>query len=264
MTRLRNRRWPWVLCLVLVASLPWASWPARHTRLLWNALEYRAEPGVMEVPVEGLALKQLASTWHAPRSGGRRHEGADLFAKKGTSVLSAVNGHVWRVGEDRLGGNVVWVLGEGHTLYYYAHLDRFADGLEPGQRVSRGEVLGFVGNTGNARTTPPHLHFGMYRVGWRGIRAVDPVPRLQRLAVREKRSGRELLHEPRRTDLPERSALMGRAETQPVHLLDVERDEDKGVGRRLEGLSLERFDVPTSRRRPEERRAVGRRETRPG
>ncbi len=138
----------------------------------------------MTVPVEGVGPKQLASTWHAPRSGGRRHEGADVFAKKGTPVVSAVDGHVWRVGEDRLGGNVVWVLGEGHTLYYYAHLDQFADGLAVGQRVRRGTTLGLVGNTGNARTTPSHLHFGMYRIGWRGIRAVDPVPRLQRLATR--------------------------------------------------------------------------------
>jgi peptidoglycan LD-endopeptidase LytH len=264
MTPLRRRRWPWVLCLVLVASLPWASWPARHVRLLWNALEYRAEPRVMEVPVDGLAPKQLASTWHAPRSGGRRHEGADLFAKKGTSVVSAVNGHVWRVGDDRLGGNVVWVLGEGHTLYYYAHLDRFADGLEVGQQVSRGDVLGFVGNTGNARTTPPHLHFGMYRVGWRGIRAVDPVPRLQRLAAREKRSGRELLNEPGAADLPERGALMGRAQAQPVHVVHLERDDDEGVRRRFEGHRLERLDEPTPRGRPEERRAVGRRQPRPG
>ncbi|MCU0697738.1 MAG: M23 family metallopeptidase [Myxococcaceae bacterium] len=184
MRRLRKRRWPWLVLLVCAALLPWASWPLRHARLVWSALEYRREPATMTVPVEGVGPKQLASTWHAPRSGGRRHEGADVFAKKGTPVVSAVDGHVWRVGEDRLGGNVVWVLGEGHTLYYYAHLDQFADGLAVGQRVRRGTTLGLVGNTGNARTTPSHLHFGMYRIGWRGIRAVDPVPRLQRLATR--------------------------------------------------------------------------------
>jgi murein DD-endopeptidase MepM/ murein hydrolase activator NlpD len=184
MNRLRNRRWPWVLVLALVAGLPFASWPARHARLLLSAVAYRREPSVMAVPVDGVAPRQLSSTWHAPRSGGRRHEGADVFAKKGTPVVSAVDGHVWRVGEDRLGGNVVWVLGEGHTLYYYAHLDQFAEGLEVGQCVRRGTPLGLVGNTGNARTTPPHLHFGMYRIGWRGVRAVDPVPRLQRLASR--------------------------------------------------------------------------------
>jgi murein DD-endopeptidase MepM/ murein hydrolase activator NlpD len=184
MKRLRNRRWTWVALLALVAVLPFASWPLRHARLVLSALQYRREPGVMAVPVEGVASRQLASSWHAPRPGGRRHEGADVFAKRGTPVVSAVDGHVWRVGEDRLGGNVVWVLGEGHTLYYYAHLDRFAHGLEVGQRVRRGSPLGLVGNTGNARTTPPHLHFGMYRIGWQGVRPVDPVPRLRRLASR--------------------------------------------------------------------------------
>lgn len=142
----------------------------------------------MVVPVEGLSPKGLVSTWHAPRSGGRRHEGADLFAKKGTPVVSAVNGQVWRVGHDRLGGQVVWVLGEGRTLYYYAHLDAFAEGLAVGDHVKRGETVGFVGNTGNARTTPPHLHFGMYRVGWKGLRPVDPVPRLQRRAATEQKT----------------------------------------------------------------------------
>ncbi|MBL8921099.1 MAG: M23 family metallopeptidase [Myxococcaceae bacterium] len=172
----------WLLLLALVATSPWWSWPLRHIELLAGAWRYRQQPKAMVVPVEGLASTTLSSTWHAPRSGGRRHEGADLFAKKGTPVVSAVNGQVWRMGQDRLGGQVVWVLGEGRTLYYYAHLDSFAD-LRVGDHVKRGEVLGTVGNTGNARTTPPHLHFGMYRVGWKGLRAVDPVPPLQRRAA---------------------------------------------------------------------------------
>lgn len=179
-SRRSRRRLVWLLLLVFVATSPWWSWPARHVDLLVGAWHYRHQPKAMVVPVEGLASTALSSTWHAPRSGGRRHEGADLFAKKGTPVVSAVNGQVWRIGHDRLGGQVVWVLGEGRTLYYYAHLDAFADGLRVGDHVKRGDVLGAVGNTGNARTTPPHLHFGMYRVGWKGLRAVDPVPPLQR------------------------------------------------------------------------------------
>jgi murein DD-endopeptidase MepM/ murein hydrolase activator NlpD len=178
----KRRRLVWLLVLALVVSSPLWSWPLRHVELLMGAWNYRHAPGQMVVPVDGMAVSSLVSTWHAPRSGGRRHEGADLFAKKGTPVRSAVNGHVWRVGHDSLGGQVVWVLGEGHTLYYYAHLDAFADGLRIGHHVKRGDALGFVGNTGNARTTPPHLHFGMYRVGLRGLRAVDPIPRLQQKA----------------------------------------------------------------------------------
>lgn len=181
----RRRRWPWLVLLIVVVTAPRWSWPLRHVGLLSGAWQYRHEPTAMEVPVEGLAVKSLTSTWNAPRSGGRRHEGADLFAKRGTPVRSAVNGQVWRIGHDSLGGQVVWVLGEGRTLYYYAHLDAFAEGLAVGDHVSRGATLGFVGNTGNARTTPPHLHFGMYRVGWRGVRAVDPVPRLKAKAARD-------------------------------------------------------------------------------
>lgn len=182
LTRSR-RRLVWLSLLVFAGTSPWWSWPLRHADLLAGAWHYRSQPKVMVVPVDGLEPRQLVSTWHAPRSGGRRHEGADLFAKKGTPVKSAVNGQVWRIGHDRLGGQVVWVLGEGRTLYYYAHLDSFADDLQVGDHVKRGDVLGTVGNTGNARTTPPHLHFGMYRVGWKGLRAVDPVPPLQRRAA---------------------------------------------------------------------------------
>jgi murein DD-endopeptidase MepM/ murein hydrolase activator NlpD len=80
---------------------------------------------------------------------------------------------VFRIGHDRLGGNVVWVAGEGMSLFYYAHLERFCAGLAVGDEVTAGTTLGFVGNTGNAATTPPHLHFGIYPAR-RGFRAVDP------------------------------------------------------------------------------------------
>ncbi len=165
---------------MLVLTL--ALWPVGHASLLWSAWQFRREPVAVSIPVAGLATDQLRSSWHAPRSGGRTHQGADLFASRGTPVVSATAGLVWRVGHDPLGGQVVWVLGEGHRLYYYAHLDAFAPGLERGDRVCRGDAIGRVGNTGNARTTPPHLHFGVYRVGWTGVRADDPVPWLRRLA----------------------------------------------------------------------------------
>lgn len=138
----------------------------------------------LEIPVDGLPRAQVVSNWGAPRSGGRRHQGVDLFAARGTQVLAASGGRVWKVGTDPLGGQVVTVLGDGPAFYYYAHLDDFAVGLAPGQRVERGTLLGTVGNTGNARTTPPHLHFGVYRVGMWRTRAVDPVPLLLRVAAR--------------------------------------------------------------------------------
>jgi murein DD-endopeptidase MepM/ murein hydrolase activator NlpD len=153
--------------LLLVACARWGSWPV-----------------ALEVPVQGLDRDRVVSTWLAPRSGGREHQGVDLFAKSGTPVLSATRGVIWKVGEDPLGGHVVTVLGEGPAFYYYAHLDRFADGLQPGLEVQPGTALGTVGNSGNARTTPSHLHFGVYRIGTFRTRAIDPAPLLRRVARR--------------------------------------------------------------------------------
>ncbi len=143
------------------------------------------EPAEVEVPVEGVRKRDLVSTFGAPRDGGlRTHRGADIFARKGVPVRSATAGWVIRVGNDRLGGRVVKVLGEGRAVYYYAHLDDFAPDLHEGQKVAAGATLGFVGNTGNAKTTPAHLHFGVYRLGLLGARAVDPVPWLKLRASR--------------------------------------------------------------------------------
>jgi peptidoglycan LD-endopeptidase LytH len=161
-----------------VALLTLLAWQWDRVGLLLDAARFSAEATELRVPVKGLLVTQLRSTWHAPRSGRRRHEGADFFAPRGTPVVSASEGRVWRVGTDSLGGNVVWVLGEGRSLYYYAHLERQAEGLSTGTPVRRGTTLGLVGNSGNAASTPPHLHFGIYRIHLGGITAIDPVPEL--------------------------------------------------------------------------------------
>jgi murein DD-endopeptidase MepM/ murein hydrolase activator NlpD len=119
-------------------------------------------PPKLAVPVAHVPPGELADTWGAPRSGDRRHEGIDIFAPLGRPVISTTNGVVFKVGEDNLGGQVVRVLGPGWQWHYYAHLDRFGD-VEPGTVVQPGTVLGYVGNTGNARGTPHHLHYGVYR-----------------------------------------------------------------------------------------------------
>jgi len=113
------------------------------------------------------------SFFGADRDAGRRvHHGIDIFAPRGTPVVAATDGVVRSIASNRLGGHVVWLRDErrGRTLYY-AHLDRHA--VSTGQMVRTGDVLGFVGNTGNASTTRPHLHFGLYR---RGEGPVDPWP----------------------------------------------------------------------------------------
>jgi murein DD-endopeptidase MepM/ murein hydrolase activator NlpD len=126
------------------------------------------------MPVQNALTGSLANTWQSPRPGGRQHEGQDIFAPRGTAVYSATEGVVLRVGENRLGGNVVFVVGPGGRTYYYAHLDAHAPALEAGDVVATDTALGYVGTTGNARGTPPHLHFGVY--GPAG--AVDPQPLL--------------------------------------------------------------------------------------
>lgn len=124
-------------------------------------------------PVSGKDSKAIRSFWGDSRDGGRRkHKGVDIFATKGTPVLAAVNGRISRVRNGGLGGKVVWQrdVNQRYSLYY-AHLD--TQWVRRGQQVEVGDTLGLVGNTGNARTTPPHLHFGIYQ---RRGGAVDPFP----------------------------------------------------------------------------------------
>lgn len=115
----------------------------------------------------------VASVFGDPRDAGRRrHEGIDIFAPRGTHAIAAAGGVVTSIGTTRLGGNVVWIFDPARRLsQYYAHLDRPL--VRPGQFVHAGEPVGLVGNTGNARTTPPHLHFGLYAMG---EGAIDPLP----------------------------------------------------------------------------------------
>ena len=114
------------------------------------------------MPVEGVTVSQVADTWGAARSEGRTHEGTDIFAATGTPIYSATPGYVYRIGTNPYGGNVITVVGGAGVRYYYAHLSAFAETLTEGQYVTTDTVLGYVGNTGNAAATPPHLHFGVY------------------------------------------------------------------------------------------------------
>lgn len=116
-------------------------------------------------PVFGASNKSIGSFYGASRDNGKRsHEGVDIFARKGTPVIAPTDGIISRVGVNTLGGKVVWMRDprRGHS-YYFAHLD--SQMVRPGMRVYKGHVLGLVGNTGNARRTPPHLHFGIYQSG---------------------------------------------------------------------------------------------------
>lgn len=154
---------------LLVLAFP----PLRSAGTVFSLLREELEPP-LAVPVEGVRPAQLADTWGAPRSGGRRHEGIDIFAPCGRPVLSATRGVVFHVGTNELGGQVVRVLGPAGTWHYYAHLGRFGP-ARPGDTVEPGDTLGYVGDTGNARGTPCHLHYGVYG---RGGEARNPYPLL--------------------------------------------------------------------------------------
>jgi hypothetical protein len=123
-------------------------------------------------PVAGADSRDIGSGFGAPRDGGRReHHGVDVFARRHTPILAPSDAYVRRAGEQPVGGRTVWLWDEKRGLnMYFAHLQEHR--VTSGETVTQGQMIGTVGNTGNARTTPPHLHFGIYI---RGTGAVDPV-----------------------------------------------------------------------------------------
>ncbi len=136
---------------------------------------YTQEPDTrLAMPLEDVRKKEIADTWQAPRGDGRKHEGQDIFAQRGTPILSATSGYIYNIRENNLGGQTVSVISKGGRIYYYAHLDSYATGIEIGERVTTRTVLGYVGTTGNAQGTPPHLHFGVYTSSG----AINPLPML--------------------------------------------------------------------------------------
>ena len=128
------------------------------------------------VPVEGVTPSGLSDTWNAARSGGRKHEGIDIFAPCGHPVVSATEGIVLSRGANDLGGQVIWVFGPGGSRHYYAHLSRFAE-VRRGDHVHPGDTLAYVGSTGNAADAPCHLHYGIYS----GNKAQNPYTYLVQL-----------------------------------------------------------------------------------
>ena len=113
--------------------------------------------------------------WGFARSGGRTHKGTDVFAPKGTKILAPDSGRV-SLRTNTLGGKTVWLTGDNGVSFYLAHLDGYPSGLGTGDRVSKGSVIGYVGNTGNAVGTSPHLHFQLHPGGGS---AVNPFPTLR-------------------------------------------------------------------------------------
>jgi len=136
-------------------------------------------PFALLMPVENALVAEVYPSYGYPRSGGRIHEGVDIMAPRGTPVRPAAPGYVTRLSSTDLGGISATIVGDGGVRYFYTHFDALASGLSVGQYVDVHTVIGYVGNTGNAASTAPHLHFGVYLGGlgaWCGWQPVDPLP----------------------------------------------------------------------------------------
>jgi murein DD-endopeptidase MepM/ murein hydrolase activator NlpD len=155
--RMLSRLLRLLLVLVLLAGVVYLLWPYLENARRYSALLSAPAPAGRSLP-NPLPGQALVDTWGGARSEGRRHEGVDIFAPRGTPVLATTRGIVLNVGENRLGGRTVMVLGPGGQRHYYAHLERYA-GLREGEWIEAGTVVGYVGDSGNARGTPPHLHY---------------------------------------------------------------------------------------------------------
>jgi murein DD-endopeptidase MepM/ murein hydrolase activator NlpD len=137
----------------------------------------------LAVPVQGIARSRLRDTFHARRSKGRTHEAIDIMAPWGTPVLAADDGKLAKISSNRAGGLALFQVDpSGRFVYYYAHLAGYADGLREGQELKRGDVIGYVGATGNAAENAPHLHFAVMVLAkerrWWGGEAINPYPAL--------------------------------------------------------------------------------------
>jgi murein DD-endopeptidase MepM/ murein hydrolase activator NlpD len=131
---------------------------------------FRAHP--LMVPVEGIEPSELTDTFHEPRDGGRIHMATDILAMRGTPVLAAASGRIIKLSNHGAGGISIYAAdASGRYVYYYAHLMGYAPNVKEGLAVQEGDILGFVGTTGNAPPNTPHLHFQVMRADanyWNG------------------------------------------------------------------------------------------------
>jgi peptidoglycan LD-endopeptidase LytH len=133
----------------------------------------------LTIPVDGVTADKLVRSYHDARTGGREHEALDILAPRNTPVLAVEDGTVAKLFLSKAGGNTIYQFDPGRRYsYYYAHLERYADGLKEGDAVHRGQVIGYVGTSGNAPKDTPHLHFAIFRLTpekrwWEGT-PIDP------------------------------------------------------------------------------------------
>jgi peptidoglycan LD-endopeptidase LytH len=144
-----------------------------------SALPLPPDAPALLVPVRGVTPGQLSDTFTQSRGEGRRHDAIDILAPRGTPVLAVADGKIEKLFLSKPGGRTIYQFDPGRKVaYYYAHLDAYAPQLSEGQTVVRGQVIGYVGSTGNASPEAPHLHFAIFVLGpgqrwWQGT-AINP------------------------------------------------------------------------------------------
>ena len=175
-----------VLCFSAgLAAAQIANAPAMAVGASEGAALLDARPLVM--PLQGVSASALRDTFNDGRPG-HTHEAIDIAAPRGTPVYAVDDGRLVKLFTSVPGGLTIYQFDpDGRLAYYYAHLDRYADGLREGVALRRGDVVGYVGSTGNASADAPHLHFAVFRLGpekqwWKGT-AVNPFGALQRVAA---------------------------------------------------------------------------------
>lgn len=142
-----------------------------------------AAPPSLLLPVAGVSAGQLQDTYADARGQGRQHDAIDIMAPTGTPVLAVADGTIVKLFNSKPGGLTIYQFdSRAEHAFYYAHLERYAEGLHEGQRVARGDLIGHVGYSGNANPAAPHLHFAIFLLGpeknwWQGT-AINPYPAL--------------------------------------------------------------------------------------
>ena len=164
------------------------TFPSPHGR---RPESYTAPGASLAIPVRGIRADQLTDTYEASRSGGRVHNAIDIMAARGTPVLAAEDGTILKLRTGGLGGITVYQLApDGRTMFYYAHLQRYAAGLREGLPVWKGQVIAYVGDTGNAGAGNYHLHFSVSHLAdprrWWESDNVNPYPMLAGSAARSR------------------------------------------------------------------------------
>jgi murein DD-endopeptidase MepM/ murein hydrolase activator NlpD len=128
--------------------------------------------GPLVMPVAGVSWEELQDSFGDPRSGGRSHRGIDIFAPRWSEVVAVTSGTLSSIGHLGRAGRSLWLMGRDGRSYFYGHLEAWASGIRDGMDVGAGELVGYVGNSGNASRTPTHLHFEIHENG----RAINPHP----------------------------------------------------------------------------------------